>query len=155
MFLTKDTKSPYFHIVYIKNGKRTKKSTKCKRRAEALKVLENFKTKSDAVNKEQIVSLSYFNAEYLNYCNKSKSKSYIERSIIPAFNKFNSFAGNVPLNKINARQVDQFITSIYNYSKSAAGLYYRTLKAAFSKAVVWEYIQENPFKKIKAPKISK
>lgn len=52
MFLTKDTKSPYFHIVYIKNGRRTKMSTKCKRRAEALKVFENFKTKLDAVDEE-------------------------------------------------------------------------------------------------------
>ena len=34
-------------------------------------------------------------------------------------------------------------------------LYHRTLKAAFTKAVVWEYIKENPFNKIKAPKITK
>ena len=34
-------------------------------------------------------------------------------------------------------------------------LYYRTLKAAFSKAVVWEYLKENPLKKIKAPKVEK
>ena len=29
---------------------------------------------------------------------------------------------------------------------------HRTLKAAFSKAALWNYIDENPFKKIKSPK---
>jgi site-specific recombinase XerD len=31
-------------------------------------------------------------------------------------------------------------------------LYYRTLKAAFTKAIAWGYISENPFKKIKLPR---
>ena len=34
-------------------------------------------------------------------------------------------------------------------------MYYRTLNAAFSKAVVWGYIDENPLKKIKPPKQKK
>ena len=29
-----------------------------------------------------------------------------------------------------------------------SALYFKTLKAAFSKAVQWEYLTENPFKKI-------
>lgn len=40
-------------------------------------------------------------------------------------------------------------------SKHSASLYYRTLKAAFNKAVVWNYIEVNPFVKIKTPKVPK
>lgn len=40
-------------------------------------------------------------------------------------------------------------------SKHAALLYFRTLKAAFTKAEVWGYIDSNPFKKIMPPKVPK
>ncbi len=56
------------------------------------------------------------------------------------------------LNFLDTRTLDKFINSTYSHSPKAAALYYRTLKAAFSKAVVWNYLPDNPFKKIKAPK---
>jgi integrase len=155
MFLTKEKKSPYYQIVYFIDGKRTKKSTKKKTKEEAEKELRRFLLHfNNQYQKQKFkpIPLSQFINEYISYCKNNRSNSYVNRSIIPAFNKINCSFGNVPLHKINPRQVDNFISSINNYSPSAAGLYYRTLKAAFSKAVVWEYIQENPFKKIKAPK---
>jgi integrase len=155
MFLTKDSKSPFFQINYCKNGKRTKKSTKSKIKEEALKVLEQFKKELNSIDEKIIVSLLHFGEEYLTYCKNSRSKSYVERSIVPAFKKLNTFIGDVPINQITACQVDKFITSIFNYSNSAAGLYYRTLKAAFTKAVTWNYLKENPFCKIKSPKVPK
>ena len=51
--------------------------------------------------------------------------------------------------------MDEFISSTYLTAKYATSLYYRTLKAAFNKAVVWEYIISNPFEKIKSPKVAK
>jgi len=152
MFLTKTKKSPYYWLIYEVDGKRTSVSTKAKIKSEALKFLQTFGLDQKPKEKLSRISLSQFTQEYLNYCKSCRSQSYIERSIIPAFNKFSAFVGATNLNKISSRQVDKFITSINGYSKSAAGLYYRTLKAAFSKAVVWEYMPENPFKKIKAPK---
>ncbi len=38
------------------------------------------------------------------------------------------------IDMISSRNIDQFISSIMPYSKSAASLYYRTLKPAFNKA---------------------
>jgi len=155
MFLTKDKKSPFYQIVYFVDGKRTKKSTKKKTKVEAEKALKNFLynfNSNEVKVKLKSISLAQFKEEYLTYCKSCRSQSYIERSIIPAFNKFIAFIDAANLNKISSRQVDKFITSINSYSTSSAGLYYRTLKAAFSKAVVWEYIQDNPFKKIKSPK---
>jgi len=152
MFLTKTKKSPYYWLIYEVEGKRTSVSTKAKIKSEALKFLHSFRSDQKPKENQSRISLSKFRQEYLNYCKSCRSQSYIERSIIPAFNKFNSFIGNVSINKISTRQVDIFITSINSYSTASAGLYYRTLKAAFSKAVVWEYISDNPFKIIKAPR---
>lgn len=62
---------------------------------------------------------------------------------------------DMPLQMISTRIIDQFISSASASSKHSASLYYRTLKAAFNKAVVWNYIEENPFNKIKTPKVPK
>ena len=45
MFLTKDSKSPYYQLVYFVNGKRTKISTKTSDREEAEKFKATFKPK--------------------------------------------------------------------------------------------------------------
>jgi integrase len=58
----------------------------------------------------------------------------------------------MPLENISTKIIDQYISSVFSKSKYAASLYYRTLKAAFNKAVVWNYIEVNPFHKIKTPK---
>lgn len=63
--------------------------------------------------------------------------------------------GEIPLNRLDLRAFDKFITVTFLRAPSSASLYYRTLKAAFSKAVLWNYISENPLKKIKSPKVAK
>jgi len=152
MFITKTKKSPYYQLVYEIDGKRTSVSTKTKIKSEAYKFLQNFRAEEKEKHTIVSISLNDFYQEYLNYSLSCRSKSYIECSIKMAFKKFFPFIGNHSLNKISPRQVDQFINSILSYSQSSASLYYRTLKAAFSKAEVWGYISSNPFKKIKAPK---
>jgi len=154
MFLAKDNKSPFYQIVYFVDGKRTKKSTKKNSKAEAQEVLNKFAAsfQNNPIEiKTKSIKLSRFRDEYLNYSKQSKSKHYI-KSIGLSFRQLTSFTGDVSLSEITSRTLDQFITSVYSRSKGAAGLYYRTLKAAFSKAVVWEYIPDNPLKKFKAPK---
>ena len=61
----------------------------------------------------------------------------------------------MPLKMISTRIIDKFIFSASAGSKHSASLYYRTLRAAFNKAVVWNYIEANPFNKIKSPKVPK
>jgi site-specific recombinase XerD len=101
------------------------------------------------------IFLSDFENEYITYKKPAHSKSYIERSIEPAFKHFKSVIGDLPLHSINNQRIDKFISTWFSRSASSTALYYRTLKAAFSKAVDWNYISENPFKKIKLPKITK
>ena len=163
MFLSKDSKSPFYQINYFVEGKRTKKSTKTTNKKEALKILESFKyeqiysdqnLKVQPVVKHNSILLSKFEDEYLKSVSLSKSKHYI-RSVELSFKHLKESIGDIPLNKVEVKQVDNFINSVYARSESGASLYFRTLKAAFSKAVIWNYIAENPFKKIKSPKVSK
>ena len=156
MFLTKTKKSPFYQIVYTIDGKRTTVSTKTKDLKEAKKFLASFsiphKINNVVYELNNSIKLVDFRDEYINYLHQSKSKSYIERSIKPAFKFLIEHVGNELLSYITVRQLDNFINERFKVSKSSAGLYYRTLKAAFSKAVVWNYLQENPLKKIKSPK---
>jgi site-specific recombinase XerD len=162
MYLYPDKQSPYYQIIYFVDGKRTKKSTKKKTESEAQIVFEQFKKEftrnsqniETVITKSKNISLSQFYEEYKFYVSKSKSKHYQE-SIRFSFNQFIDYVGSILLSQVTTKLIDQFVTSVYSRSESAASLYFRTLKAAFGKAVVWEYIPDNPFKKIKPPKVSK
>lgn len=157
MFLTRDSKSPYFQLVYFVEGKRTKVSTKTSDRKEAEKFKASFipKQKLDLIPQRVSVKLSSFIAEYKTYVKNTYSEKYLTKAVTPSFNRLQAFLPDSPLEYITSKNIDQFISSIYAKSKFAASLYHRTLKAAFNKAVIWNYIQENPFSKIKSPKVVK
>lgn len=162
MFIFKSKKSPFYQLTYEVNGNRTTISTKTTKEKEAQEFL--FKFKHSLIEKPQtkIVSeihapiklLSSFQKEYSEYMRPIKSKNYLE-SITLSFKQFISFCGDIPLNEIDTRTIDRFITSTFSRTQRGAHHYYRTLKAAFSKAVEWNYIKTNPFTKIKFPKLSK
>ena len=159
MFLSKDSKSPFYQITYFVEGKRTKKSTKTTDLNEAKKFLAAFsipvKINNVVYEANNSILLEDFKNEYVVFTKLSKSKYYITRSIEPAFKFFIQHCGNILLSEVTTRHIDNFIMSTYQRTQSGAALYYRTLKAAFSKAVVWNLLQDNPFKKIKAPKVNK
>lgn len=159
MFLTKYKKSPYYQIVYFVDGKRTKKSTGTSKLDEAKKFLANFsashKQNNFVIELNPSITISEFRDEYIGYSKLSKSEYYIKRSIEPAFKFFIQSIGDKNLRTISLKEIDNFILTKFKHSQSAAALYYRTLKAAFTKAVSWNFIYDNPFKKIKLPKVSK
>jgi len=165
MFLVKNTKSSFYQIIYFINGKRTTHSTKMTLRSDAVQYLEEFsKRLVNTSSSEKIVrqkttttnslTLSEFKKEYLEYTKPVKSKSYIV-SIDYAFKYFVEYAGNIPLVHIQTRIVDKFIYSTFSRTQRGAHQYYRTLKAAFTKAVEWNYISDNPFTKVKFPRLAK
>ena len=165
MYLVKNKKSPNYQIVYFPNGKRTTVSTKNTDYEKAQKFMHEFSQKLKSPNppSKQLpevskttsnILISKFQDEYVEYVQASKSKHYI-RSIKLSFNRLTDYAGDIPLSKLDLKTLDKFISSTYAKAPRAAALYYRTLKAAFSKAVIWEYLPFNPLKKIKAPKNAK
>ena len=165
MFLVKNKKSPFFQIVYFVNGKRTTHSTKKRNEFEANQYFKEFKNKfsnpvefipvaNQITDSENQITISQFKEEYLDYTKSIKSKRY-NMSIALSFRQFISLSGNLPLIEITSRMVDKFITSTFARTQRGAHQYYRTLKAAFNKAIEWNYITVNPFTKVKFPKISK
>jgi len=156
MYLVKNKKSPFYQLIYFVNSKRTTVSTGTTDKREAEKFKKFFVPQTiDKPIKEKSIRLSTFRKEYEEYISNTYSKAYLERAVVPSFNKLQNFLPDVNLETISSKNVDQFISSIIAYSRSAASLYHRTLKAAFNKALAWDYIKENPFAKIKSPKVIK
>lgn len=169
MFLAPpDYKSPYWQVIYFVGKKRTKKSTKTSDKKEAEKFLKSFVpqpkekpeqtlVKVESVLKEKIttIKLSSFFNEYKTYITNTYSEKYLKKAVIPSFAALQKNIPDMKLDSISTRVIDQFISSVAGRSKFCASLYYRTLKAAFNKALVWNYIEVNPFNKIKTPKLPK
>ncbi len=152
MFIFKNQRSPFYKLAYQLNGKRRIISTKTSDYKEAQKFMTKFKVPVELpLEKTKLYTISTFKDEYISYVSGIKSRSYI-RSIKLSFRQLIAFTGNMNLSFLDTRTLDKFINSTYSHAPKAAALYYRTLKAAFSKAVVWNYLPENPFKKIKAPR---
>lgn len=151
MYLTKEKSSPYYQVIYLRNGKRTKKSTKKKLKSEALKFLSDFEKNIKTEKKEKKILISEFQKEYEKFILETKSKSYL-RSVKLSFRKFIEFAGDVYLNEIDIKLFEKFIQITFKRAKYSAGLYYRTLKSALSTALRWNYIKSNPLKSIQQPK---
>ena len=98
--------------------------------------------------------LSKFRDEYINYVVATKSKCYLS-SIKLSFRMLINFTGDVYLNSLDVRTMDKFIISTFSRTQRGASLYYHTLKASFTKAIIWNYLSVNPLKKVKVPNISK
>ncbi|HUX60145.1 MAG TPA: tyrosine-type recombinase/integrase [Ignavibacteriaceae bacterium] len=155
MFISHSKKSPFYQLTYEVNGKRTTVSTKTYNLHEAYKFMANFQIPAPE-QKQHIknIMLSKFRDEYVEYTKATKSKSYLS-SVSLSFKLLIDFTGDVLLNRLDVRTLDKFIINTFARTQRGASLYYRTLKAAFSKAITWDYLLENPLKKIKVPKIAK
>lgn len=172
MYIVKNNKSRFYQVVFFVNGKRTTRSTKKTSQREAIQFLEefskgvleddksfqspsgDFSTISQITLPKNNLTLSKFKDEYLDYARPVKSKRYTD-SIAFAFKQLVLFCGNISLEEIDLKTIDKFIYSTFHRTQRGAHQYYRTLKAAFNKAVEWNYIPSNPFTKIKFPKIPK
>ncbi|MDD3557033.1 MAG: site-specific integrase [Melioribacteraceae bacterium] len=154
MYLTKSKKSPYYQIIFERDGKRTTKSTKTKIKSEALKFLSNFEKKINEKKKIETVSLKDFREHYLNYLSGTHSQNY-QRAVRTSFRELLKFCGNIDLNKISIVSIDTFISKVYERAPQSSLTYYRILKAAFNKALNWDLIESNPLMKIRAPKIKR
>ena len=155
MFISKTKKSPFYQLTYEVNGKRTTISTKTKNIHEAYKFMGAFQIPSQEQKQQtKNILLSKFRDEYVDYIKVTKSKSYL-RSVKLSFKMLMDFTGDVLLCRLDVRTLDKFVITTFARTKRGASLYYRTLKASFSKAITWNYLSENPLKKVKVPKISK
>lgn len=144
-----------YHLHYFSESEQREKrvSTRQKNKPAALKFLREFKEVSAPKNKS--ITFQKFRAEYLSYVNSTLSKNYTE-SIKHTFELFEKcIEPETPLKNINTGLIEKFLVDRYRISQFSSSLYYRTLKAAFNKAIEWNYLESNPMQKIKKPKTDK
>ena len=153
MFLLQRKNGTYY-IQYFDpiTNKHRRKSVGTKSKKEAMAFFKQFEPVP--AQPTNLIKISEFKDEYIKYVDANRTKKY-SRSIKLSFRQLLNYTQDIPIQNLTTRVLDQFIAKRYSTAPSAASMYYRTLKAAFSKAVVWGYIQENPLKKIKPPKQKK
>ena len=106
----------------------------------------------DEMNKPQQITLEQFKKEFLEYSSGVHSSKTL-RTHRTAFKEFLRVEGNIPLHSIGIREIEHFLSvKKKEASEWTARKYYGSLAAAFERAVQWELIKVNPFRKIKKPK---
>lgn len=84
---------------------------------EAEKFLRCFYPDSQpTILKDRTIKLSKFAKQYKQHISSTYSKEYLERAVVPSFNKLQKFLPDVNLDTISLRNVDQFISSVIIYS---------------------------------------
>lgn len=100
----------------------------------------------------EAVTLRVFCDEYKSLIKSNRSYSYY-KSVETALNHLADYFGlQRPITSLSHKDIEQFVTHLQQTVKKGYRVYYRTLKAAFNKALDWQYIDENFFVKIKLPK---
>lgn len=150
-FLSKEYKGTYY-VYYFDHQKntRTKKTTKTRNQREAEKFLSQFRksiflgTKDEKINfMNELIEKIFF---YYKHSHSTKTLEIYKTAI----NKFIAVNGNIPLNQITFRSIEQFKIRIAEVcSKTTANIYIRTLKSALYFAKNYGFIYENPFVGIK------
>jgi site-specific recombinase XerD len=145
-----------FYIEYFDEVEQKSRriSTGSKNKDDSFKFLYELDHHLDKREKTNLIDLETFHKKYVNFVSRTFSKNYI-RSINLSFEQLLKFIGNKPLLKITRFELSEFIIESFQRTQHSAALYNRTLKAAFNKAIEWNYLYENPFAKVKVPKIPK
>jgi len=155
MILAKRKNGIYYIQYFDEDENRIRRiSTGARNKKDAYHFLSEFRLNLESRSSVKYISLKKFKEEYISFTSQTHSKKYLS-SINLSFNQLLSFTGDVPLKQITTKVSQRFLNHTYMRTKNGAVLYYRTLKASFSRAIEWEYIKENPFLNIRLPKIEK
>lgn len=154
MFLSKRSNGIYYLWFTAEGGKRDKVSTGCRVKSDAIKFLRDFKGKE--VRKREEVrnkTLTTFFCEYSSYSGTNHTLK-TQKSISSAFREFIRINGDVRLDSIGVRQIEAFLAiKTMEASPWTARKYYIHLASAWETARRWNYITDNPFRKVKKPKL--
>ncbi len=143
-----------WYVDFVYQGKRYRKTTETTDRELAELYLKDLEVKiardrlgfGDLNRKE--VKLSEFIEEYLKYSKATKAEKTAEMDA-RALRNFLKMHGDIKISKIGFKHAEDYkIQRLQSLKPVSVNMDLRQLKAAFEKAVNWEYIPKNPFKGI-------
>jgi site-specific recombinase XerD len=151
MFLSK-IGEVYYLFFSDETGTRHKVSTKHRKKSEALSFLHQFKRNEFEIRKKlKTISFSDFIEQFLEYSSGVHSPK-TQRTNATAFKEFLRVEGNRPLHSVGIREIEHFLSvKKMEASEWTARKYYGSLASAFEKAVQWNYLESNLFRKVPKP----
>jgi site-specific recombinase XerD len=135
------------------NGIRCKITTRCKKKSDAKDFLYRFKLDECEKQKRiKVVSVADFTQQFMDYSAGIHSPK-TQRTNLTAFKEFLRIEGNRTLRSIGIKEIEHFLSvKRREASEWTSRKYYGSLASAFEKAVQWNYLDENPFRKVQKPK---
>ena len=107
------------------------------------------------IQQKEAVTLRVFCEEYENFIKSNRSNNYY-KSVKASLKIFKEYFGHQKvMGSFSYKDIETFISNMQQKIKKGYRVHYRNLKAAFNKALVWEYVSVNYFLKIKLPKKQK
>lgn len=101
---------------------------------------------------KEVVTLRIFADEYSNLIKQNRSAAY-HKSVVNSLKHLTDYYGcQRAIQSLGMKDIESFTSHLQQKVNKGYRVYIRTLKAAFSKAVDWNYVKENYFLKVKLPK---
>jgi integrase len=153
MYLSK--RNGIFYLWYINPAtkKKSKVSTGSASKSDAYQFLRQFNLQQRLIESKSLqYTLAIFKEEYLNYSISAHThKTYLNNKI--SLEQMYKFMGDVLLKDIGIQDIEKFLAyKIKNTSRWTGKKLYAHLASAFQRAVVWEKLSTNPFRKVTKPK---
>lgn len=152
MFLLKRKGIFYVEYLDVEENRIRRVSTSQRIKREALKFLSEFENHLKTKKSFKHIFLDEYQKQYAEHIKTNLSAKY-HTTVKLSFKQLIDFTGNIPLSKLNYSLLDKFFTETHNRTQQGAWTYYRVIKSAFNKAILWGYIQQNPLQKIKLSKL--
>jgi integrase len=155
LYLSKRSNGRYYIFYPQQNGKYTCISTGTRSKSEALKFLSNFENelKERLSKKVNPALLQFFTSEFLRYSESIHSWNHT-LSLRTTLRQLYSSYGNISLVELTREKILLFVekrlTTVSNYTVKRD---IANMSSAFSYAISKKYLNENPCKGIKKPKI--
>ena len=156
MFLSKRSNGIYYIFYQSPSGKRSWKSTGCKLKSQATKYLSNFGKQVDDNRRSKTIPilLKDFFFEFLKYSEFIHSWRHT-LALRSTFNQFEKFVRSLDLSDLTKERVIEFnemrLSSVSNYAVKRD---LANLSSAFNYAIGKKYLNDNPCKGIKKPRIA-
>lgn len=148
MFLSKKGKIWYVYYINPLTGKRNAKTTKSRHKSDALKFLTEFKEKIKP--KPRQITLKDLRVEVLKHLRYHVRNSTV-KMYESTFKYMEQLWGNILVKFITPEQIEKF--KVYrlemDVTKASVNIDLRNIRAIFNLAVLWGFIEINPFKGVK------